>query len=604
MADIAQALTEAVALHRAGQTDRAEQAYRQILEAEPECADAWHLLGVLACQTGRPYPACGYIGHAIGLNPDASSYHNSLGAAYRALKRRDDALACYRRALDLKPDYPEAHNNLGVLSRELGNFDEAAASYRRAVELKADYAEAYSNLGIVLTEQGKTADALAAFEKSLDIKHDFPEAINNMGLALFTQRKFDDAIACARRALALKPNYAEAHKALGDALREQGKLDEAATHYQRAVEEKPDYTEALNTLGIVLMKRGDLDEAAAHLERALELNPVFLEAHNNLGIVYKMQGKIPAAIASYRRALELLPDYAEAHNNLANALLEQDHAEEAETHWRRALELKPELADAYGNLAMMLYEKGRIAEAAAILKDWLAIAPDNPVARHMAASFSGEHTPDRADDGFIRYSFDHFARTFEEKLKRLEYRAPDLVADAVRKAFGEPTGTLDVIDAGCGTGWCGPLLKPYARRLIGVDLSPAMLEKARERNVYDELVEAELTAYFEAAAADSCDLIASADTLVYFGDLQPITAAAAKSLRPGGHFIFTIEKAADGLADENGFFLQPHGRYCHAEAYARRIVHQAGLEIQELTPCVLRMELGKPVNGMLVSSRK
>ena len=142
MADIAQALTEAVALHRAGQGARAEQAYRQILQDQPECADAWHLLGVLTCQAGRRLAAAGCIGHAIGLDPGASSYHNSLGVAYRGLKKLDDALVCYRRALELKPDYPEAHNNLGVILREFGKLDEAAASYRRAIELKPDYAEA------------------------------------------------------------------------------------------------------------------------------------------------------------------------------------------------------------------------------------------------------------------------------------------------------------------------------------------------------------------------------------------------------------------------------------------------------------------------------
>ena len=131
-----------------------------------------------------------------------------------------------------------------------------------------------------------------------------------------------------------------------------------------------------------------------------------------------------------------------------------------------------------------------------------------------------------------------------------------------------------------------------------------MLDKARERQIYDDLVEAELTAYFQKSAAESCDLVASADTLVYFGDLQPITAAAARMLRPGGCFIFTIEKAGDGISTENGFFLQPHGRYCHTEEYARRVVEEAGLQLCELSHCVLRMELGKPVNGMLVSAEK
>ena len=147
------------------------------------------------------------------------------------------------------------------------------------------------------------------------------------------------------------------------------------------------------------------------------------------------------------------------------------------------------------------------------------------------------------------------------------------------------------------------------------------------------MIEAELTAYFQAAPAASCDLIASADTLVYFGDLEPITAAAARVLRPGGCFIFTVEKAPDpdrrnGILplraemrqdaastpkmnnprganqDEQGFFLQPHGRYCHTDDYVQSVIEKAGLKLHGITPCVLRMELGKPVNGMVVSASR
>jgi predicted TPR repeat methyltransferase len=482
--------------------------------------------------------------------------------------------------------------------------DEAAASYHRALERKPDYPEALNNLGIALMDQSQTPEAMAAFQKALDLKPDFPEACNNFGLALLAQKKFSEAVGYGRRALELKPNYPEAHKTLGDALREQGKLEEAAKAYRRAVDAKPDYAEAYNNLGVILANQGKPDEAIAYYRQALELNPDYVEVHNNLGIALKMQGNVEGAIASYRRALDLSPKYPEAYNNLANALLDQGKSEAAEASWRRAIELKPDCTDAYGNLGMMLYEKGRIGEAAAILQRWLEFDPENPIARHMAASFTGENVPSRAGDDYVRYSFDHFARTFDQKLQNLDYRAPELVAAVIAKALGEPGATLEVVDAGCGTGWCGPLLRPYARRLIGVDLSPAMLEKARAREVYDELIEAELTAYFLEAPNASWDLIVSADTLVYFGDLQPISAAAAHVLRPDGLLIFTLEKAGDDVAAGQGFFLQPHGRYCHTEAYVRCALQKAGLSIREITPGILRMELGKPVQGMVVSASR
>jgi predicted TPR repeat methyltransferase len=178
-----------------------------------------------------------------------------------------------------------------------------------------------------------------------------------------------------------------------------------------------------------------------------------------------------------------------------------------------------------------------------------------------------------------------------------------LVTAAAAAALGEPKGTLAVLDAGCGTGWCGPLLRPYARRLTGVDLSPAMVEQARARQVYDDLIVAELTAHLQ-AAAESYDFIASADTLVYFGDLLPICVAAAGALRPGGLLIFTLERANSPDAEDRGFCLQPHGRYCHSEPYVRRILGEAGFRVRGLAAGVLRKEMGQPVQGIVASACK
>ena len=121
--------------------------------------------------------------------------------------------------------------------------------------------------------------------------------------------------------------------------------------------------------------------------------------------------------------------------------------------------------------------------------------PDNPIARHMLAACSGRDVPPRASDAFIETTFDSFAASFDSKLAKLQYRAPALVAEMLAESGAEASRSLDVLDAGCGTGLCGPLIAPYARRLVGVDLSESMLAQARAREVYDELVKRELTAY-------------------------------------------------------------------------------------------------------------
>ena len=155
--------------------------------------------------------------------------------------------------------------------------------------------------------------------------------------------------------------------------------------------------------------------------------------------------------------------------------------------------------------------------------------------------------PERASDDFVRQSFDEFAFNFDKTLKGLEYRAPELIAAVVSGEVGTLINRLDVLDAGCGTGLCGPLLAPFARRLTGLDLSPAMLAMAEGRDVYDELVTAEITVFL-GGCDHTYDLIVSADTLCYFGTLEPVFAAVFGALRRGGCVAFTVEKADPGKA--------------------------------------------------------
>jgi predicted TPR repeat methyltransferase len=160
----------------------------------------------------------------------------------------------------------------------------------------------------------------------------------------------------------------------------------------------------------------------------------------------------------------------------------------------------------------------------------------------MLAACTGQGVPERASDGFVQTTFDSFAASFESKLAKLSYRAPALIAAMLEDCGLEPAHRLDVLDAGCGTGLCGALVAPFARTLTGVDLSEGMLKQAAEKNIYQTVTRAELTAYLR-DHHEAFDLIVSADTLVYFGDLTGVVAAATQALRPEGLFVFTLEHA-------------------------------------------------------------
>ena len=412
----------------------------------------------------------------------------------------------------------------------------------------------------------------------------------------------DDAELLYGRILAAAPDHPDALHFMGVLQHQRGRSARALELIRRSIAINPGVPDWHSNLGNVLLESGQGDAAGDAYEEAVRLAPDRFEVHNNLGVLRRAQQRPAEAEAAYRRAIALNPKFADALTNLGRLLNALERSDEALVVLCEALLLNPGHIKARHALGMTYCMAGRVQEAAQVYREWLAEEPDSPEARHHLAACSGDAVPERAADAYVEKVFDGFAESFESKLAHLDYRAPQLIGEAVAERLGAPRRALDVLDAGCGTGLCGPLLAPYARRLEGVDLSQGMLAKAGRRQVYDALVKAELTAFLREAGPARYDLIVSADTLCYFGELRGVLDGAVQALRPHGWLIFTLE-ALPGEG-EAGFQLHPHGRYSHREAYLREVLAAAGLAIGSLRRDRLRMESAKPVEGWVVSCRK
>jgi predicted TPR repeat methyltransferase len=404
-----------------------------------------------------------------------------------------------------------------------------------------------------------------------------------------------------RRIFDLAPNHPDALHYAGVLAHQQGRSDEAVALIQRSLGLVPDRADCHSNLGIVFQAQGKLDDAIAAYRRAIALNPDHANAYSNLGVLLRATGKPVEAEDSYRTAIRLHPDHIDAYTNLGVLLTGLKRTEEAVACFCKVITLRPKHREARRLLALAHCAIGEVDEAVAIFENWLAEEPADPIARHMLAACTGRDIPARASNGFVAETFDSFAASFESKLAKLSYRAPALVAAMLEDSGLEPSGSLDVLDAGCGTGLCGPLVVPYARRLTGVDLSSGMLAQAKGKNAYDELVQGELTEYLR-GCREAFDLIVSADTLVYFGGLEDVFAAAAGALRRDGLLIFTLEHAA-GCEATLGYRLQLHGRYGHSREYVERLLTGAGL-VSEIVHAELRMESGTPVSGLVIRATK
>ena len=441
-----------------------------------------------------------------------------------------------------------------------------------------------------------------------------------------------------KKANGLAPNV---HDLLARAvqLMDAGQTELAESTCRKVLARSPDEPEALHLLGVLLGERGAADEGIALIERAVILEPGNLSAWNNLGVLL-MDTSPDKAEAIFRQLIDSTPDDLEARGNLATLLERAERYAEAEEALRALLDLAPddpmalrllgcvlrfqqkyedEVGVAQRLLAMdpsseaMRETLGRAyflwfdsvdtnkPRALKVLEAWLAFDPVDPVALHMFAAVSGATVPSRASAGYVARHFDSFAETFDDVLTGLHYRAPEIVSSLLREEQAEPGQVFDIVDLGCGTGRLGPLVAPFKKTLVGVDLSQGMLDKAIARQVYDRTECADLVPFLTRHPS-AFDLAMCLDTLVYFGALDDLLRAAFAALRSRGRLFCTIELSDD--ASGGGFALHHAGRYAHAPQYVRNALVQAGFTLEHEIPFDVRTELAVPVPGLLLGARR
>jgi predicted TPR repeat methyltransferase len=243
---------------------------------------------------------------------------------------------------------------------------------------------------------------------------------------------------------------------------------------------------------------------------------------------------------------------------------------------------------------LLLDGAAETAAAARVAEAWADHSPDDLEARHLRDAARATPTP-RAPPALVARHFDEIAEVFDARLAKLGYEGPARVAGLIAGRL-PARRSLNILDLGCGTGLVGPVLRPHARRLVGVDLSEGMLARARARTVYHELRHEDALATL--AGPERWDLVVAADVFPYLGPLEGLFDAVRAALKPNGGFVFSVE-ACEG----EGARLLTNGRYAHGRAYVTRLA-QAGFEIVARTPAILRREAGRPVDGDYVLLRR
>jgi predicted TPR repeat methyltransferase len=356
----------------------------------------------------------------------------------------------------------------------------------------------------------------------------------------------------------------------------------------------PSDVRARTDLGVFYHRSGRLEEAVSEFEQALESAPNDAAVSYNLAAVLCGCGDAEKAVVVLQQALGHSPLDARLHYGSACALQALGQAEDAIGWFQSAIGLNRNDADAWYGLGTAYQAKGDGPGAIYCYERTCGLDPDHPAARHMVNALAGSPST-QPPTGFVRGLFDHYAKNFDQHLVDvLNYRAPELLLDALKPEL-EGRNDLDVLDLGCGTGLFGTRIRSYASHLSGIDVSSAMLDRAREKSIYDELREIDILDHLSSLATGSFDLISAVDVLTYLGALEGVIAGARKVLRPGGLLAFTVEEE-----DGDGYSLSGTGRYRHSPAYLDRLRKEHGFGERALTEATLRMEGKAPCEGLVV----
>lgn len=381
-----------------------------------------------------------------------------------------------------------------------------------------------------------------------------------------------------------------------------GHLDAAEAAFERSLALVPGRVSTLVNLAATRLALGRPQDALRTAAEVLAVEPTNADAFFHRAGALRALGRPAEALAALEAALAQRGDWVQAWFQQGQSLLDLHRPVDALASLDRALALAPDFAAAWSGRGDILRDMGRLAEARTAYEQALAHGADAELMRYCLAGLGQSSLPATAPRAYVEALFDGYAGDFEQHVvQALRYRAPEVLAAPLPQLH--PLPFRSALDLGCGTGLCGPLLRPMAGRLVGVDLSLRMLDQARARGDYDELVHGDIVQHLH-DTHEPHDLVIAADVFIYLGDLAPVFAQLARLMPAGALFCFSAEAANAVAPAEPGFTLQSSLRYAHHESYLRRLAAQHGFEPLSVTRQTVREEQRQPIEGMFVHLRR
>ncbi len=379
---------------------------------------------------------------------------------------------------------------------------------------------------------------------------------------------------------------------------ERHEFDAAAALFEQALQLAPGRPSVLMNLGVCCVHLGRFERADACLRQALAADANQTDAWMAWGVTQMALGDWVQALYCHEQARALGADGAEFCLRWGQCLAHQARLPQALKAFEQALAQDPELAEAWSQLAHVQRDMGQTAQAIAGYQRAMQLGADPELHRYYLAALSPQQPVVNAPAAYVEKLFDQYADDFEAHLVgQLGYQGHSML---LQQLPADPTGRFEQVwDLGCGTGLCGPLIRPRADHLTGVDLSSAMVAKAQSLGIYDSLHAQDLVTFLQQTTTKA-DLVMAADVFIYVGWLDAVFEALSPRVRTDSWLAFTVEEA------DPGFEVQLHSslRYAHALTYLQKLAAEHGWRWAKVHRAPLRLDQAQPLMGAYVYLQK
>lgn len=488
--------------------------------------------------------------------------------------------ASCRTLLDIAPDNSDIYQLLGASLLKLDRIEEAIEALRYATELAPEDGEAFANLGTAFEFQGDFISAASAYCKALDLGETAAEIRYGAAVTSRFSGKPDVAVE-------LIEAFAEEHKdnleiwhLLAVCRMESGDVVGAATAFEHLLKTEQNDGSLLGNYAVVLAKLERRDEARAFFSRAVRKPNVDASCLLNYGMMHQEDGKKREALELYHRAANLDPKcplICEAFAKLARRCNENTSVIH---HLQTTLSKDPTLDFAWFYLAVSLLAIDEKEAGKNAMEKYLDLDPSDRLGGNLALGHSGAaDIPRSSTAAYLKNFYRIRAQNWDQTVQD-NYNGHDLIIESVEELITEVGSVEYLLDAGCGSGGLGVRLKPFTKRLDGIDISPEMLVIAEQKKVYDRLEVSDLLKFLSKKRM-VYDLIVTAAVLFHFRDLDEVLKLMADALRSSGQIVFTVFKSSNGDVR-----LNEHNFFEHGWDAIEAAIRAAGLFVVSATEAI------------------